>query len=314
MRDKRLINEMVEWILDHPGAELPPQYQKVLDESNELSKEWKRTQGWLQALHQPETWEPEDNFFQSLAQNAMREKRRAALSDSTRRELALDKVAGAWFDYVFNIRKVAVVALFAAFLFPALYFSISAYKNIGTIQYAEGAVMLESTGAPTVQLETIVERGQTVQTTTESQTIVKLKNGVIAYVDARSRMTLVNPRKIELHVGRAYFDVPKSGKGFEVVMPHGEVRVLGTAFSIEIKPENSKIIVARGVVEVSNQEERVMVRQGYQSELAKSGLPSLIAFQGNSNFQWVTQLHKEWDKEEMKRYFPSLAAPEKENQ
>lgn len=310
MIDKRLLNEMVEWKLDHPSAELPPRYQNALNESSELNHEWRRTQGWLQALHQPETWEPEDHFFQSLAQNAVREKRRAALSDSTRRELALDRVAGAWFDAVFSWRKFAPAAFIAVLLFPALYFSYNSYNNIGTVQFTIGAVRMESSGAPTIQRETIVERGQTIQTTTESQTIVELENGVIAYVDARSRMTLLSPKKIELHVGRVYFDVPKGGKGFEVALPHGEVRVLGTAFSIEISPESSEVMVARGVVEVANQQEQVMVRQGYQSALARSGRPALKQFQDNTQFQWASDLHRDWDKEEMKRYFPSLAAPE----
>ncbi|MDP8245608.1 MAG: FecR family protein [Candidatus Hinthialibacter antarcticus] len=312
MIDKRLMNEMVEWKLDHPGAELPPHYQNALNESEELFEEWKRTQGWLQALHQPETWEPEDNFFQSLTQNAVREKRRAALSDSTRRELALDKVAGEWFNAVFSWRKVVTVAIVAALLFPTLYVSINTYNNIGAVQYTAGAVMLESSGAPTIQRQTTVKRGQTIQTTTESQTIVELDNGVIAYVDARSRLTLLSPKKVALHVGRVYFDVPKGGKGFEVALPHGEVRVLGTAFSIEISPESSEVMVARGVVEVANQQEKVMVRQGYQSSLAKSGLLPIQRYRDNKQFQWANDLHQDWDKEEMKRYFPSLAAPEKD--
>ncbi len=314
MTNKRLINEMVEWKLDYPGTDLPPQYQDALNESPELETEWKRTQGWLSALHKPEHWQPKENFFNTLTQNAVREKRRAALSDSTRRELALDQIAGEWFGSVLNWRMALSYAVFALVLLPAIYFSLSAYNSIGAVQFTAGAVMMETSGAADVQRETAIYRGQTVQTTTESQTIIVLDNGVIAYVDARSRLTLHSPKEVELHIGRVYFDVPKSGKGFTVGLPHGEVRVLGTAFSIETSPQASNISVARGVVEVSNHQEQVIVRQGYRSALARSGLPAVKQFHGNRQFQWTRDLHSDWDREEMKRYFPSLAAPEQNNQ
>lgn len=311
MSNHRLIQELTEWTLDNPGAAPPPLLQQELDRSPALADEWRKTRQWIEAVHRPESWQGDDDFFARLNHNAMREKRRAALTEPTRRELSLDWLSTSWFEPIFTWKRAFAAAAAVMLIVPVFYLSFSTYTHIGQVEFARGAVIQESFDDPYLASNSGIHRGQTLQTTTDAQSVIELDNGVRVYVDARSRLQFNGPKQIALHVGRAYFDVPKGTDGFTVTLPHGEVRVIGTAFAIEIKPENSQVTVSRGVVEVSNQDEHTVVRQGNETRLAKNGLPAIQQVpQINTRINWVAKLHKDWNEQDMKRYFPSLAAPE----
>ncbi|MBI1390675.1 MAG: hypothetical protein GC154_19770 [bacterium] len=312
MNKDRLLRELTEWKLDHPGADPPPHLREAMKGDSSMEADWKSTQAWIAKLHQPDEWKPDDAFFERLTQNAVREKRRAALSDSTRRELSLERTVWGIPVWLLGWKPVLTAAVFLFVIAPASAWFYNAYETIGSVQFANGYVMTESASSPAVNRDAPIRRGQTIQTASAAQSVISLESGVHISLDSRSRITFNNAGEIALHMGRVYFDVPAGASGFKVNLPQGDVRVIGTSFSIEVTRDGDSILVTRGVVQVANSIDSKLVRQGNLSTLQKNAAPSVTpAPDVAAKVAWVRKLNDEWDKEDMKRYFPSLAAPEK---
>lgn len=85
---------------------------------------------------------------------------------------------------------------------------------------------------------------------------VKLADGSHLYLDSDSAVNTYltdQKREIDLLRGRAWFDVSQDkNRPFIVRSNHAEVKVIGTAFSVEKRADDVEVIVARGRVMVKN--------------------------------------------------------------
>lgn len=93
----------------------------------------------------------------------------------------------------------------------------------------------------------VTERGQ--------RGTVMLADGTVVMLDAGSALTEQmdgDARRVRLLRGAAYFDVVPTDRPFIVEAGQGETRVTGTAFSVELRDDDTVVTLARGGVGVSS--------------------------------------------------------------
>ncbi|MFB3788478.1 MAG: FecR domain-containing protein [bacterium] len=311
MKCSSVQKELLAWKIDHKGAGVPEYLKSHLETCPACRKEWSAIQGWVQALQpQEEAWTPEEGFFDRLVEQAMREKRRASLTDSTRQELALDSFG------VFSLfhRRISwmvpALALFLVVLVPAGLWIQKSFHTIGEIQYTSGHVIAMADTLLDTRRGESIPRNTTVQTPQYAKGIVQLKNGVEICVEQQSRLTLLDPRTVRMDRGTAYFDIPPQEKSFQVILPSGEVQVLGTAFAISIAEDGSVVTVTRGKVRVSSGARAIQVDAGKEGVVRPSGRPEIREAQRLAQtMRWVSQIREQRNQEELRYYYPSLAVP-----
>lgn len=306
MNRKQLLQELIDWSIDRGDRELPVHLAEGLRQFPDVEAEWNKEKSLIGRLHHPGQWSPSDDYFPRLAQNAVQEKRRAMLSDTTRRAMNLNWSESHYFTF-WSWRSALAGVIAAVVLIPLAMFSYSRYNTIGGVLYVSGYVFTEKANRSDSHRDDPISRNQAFQTTTQSQGIVRLNSGAEICVDNRSRLTFVDARHVELHVGRVYFDIPKSGEGFRVRLPRGEVFVLGTAFSIEVDSNQCRISVTRGTVRVIQGDHELLLREGSETNLTGREKPS--AYQNpqvSKQIRWVAELRRKQEQDEIERYFPSL--------
>ncbi|MGC9330235.1 MAG: FecR domain-containing protein, partial [Candidatus Hinthialibacter sp.] len=150
-----------------------------------------------------------------------------------------------------------------------------------------------------------------VQTPQHAESIILLESGAEVCIAPLSRVTFLDGKTVRLDHGRAYFDIAKQESGFHVVLPHGAVKVLGTAFHISVAQGRSTVIVTRGVVQVFNANAAEKVFSGMESVIAPSLRPSAPRPSTRilAQTRWVNQVRENRNQEELRKYYPSLAAP-----
>lgn len=302
--------ELLNWSLDHPGQTPPPHLMKPIESSPHLFEEWKRLQGWSSILKDDAPWQAPEGFFEQLADKAMTEKRRSALTESTRRELSLDLTDWAAWLWPASSRIVMAWSLALVVCLPVAWMGLRMHQSIGHVHFAKGHATLAGNDNRVVEADETLWRGSVLQTTTQAQGIVHLEGGVEVCMDARSRIVFTDSRTLSVQRGRAYFDVPPGQQGFRVTMPHGEAFVLGTSFAIDVTAERSRVSVTRGTVRVSDRDSSIDVRQG--SEAIAGAQNRLLAnpiTQPEQRIQWVAALLEDSMRDEMQMYFPSLTGP-----
>lgn len=302
--------ELLAWRIDHPNRPLPKSLQKAVDNDPALLEEWRNIQGWANLLNAPDPWIPPEGFFERVAETAMREKRRAALTEPTRRELLLDPYQ--WGDLFSGVwaRSYAMAAALLLLLTPVFWTGYHSYQTQGTIRFAEGHVIEVSGSSSPLRRDDRVRRGASIQTAANGQAILRLKGGVEACLDSRTQLTFHDSRTVELHRGRAHFDVAPSAKGFRVQTTEGEVMVLGTAFTVEAGENGSRVLVSRGRVRVAGVDRSIEVEQGHEGILNSSGAAHLTEARNLlQRTRWVTVLQEKSDYQELHLYYPSLAGP-----
>lgn len=100
--------------------------------------------------------------------------------------------------------------------------------------------------------------GSVYETGTGQSLTVELKDGSTVVLGADTKFSAVlngNPRRVQLHTGRAFFTVMRDESKPFVVSANGfEVTVLGTAFEVASRKELSQVVVANGKVAVKDQQ------------------------------------------------------------
>ena len=315
MKCSSIIQELTNWAIDRPDASLPEGLQAHLEECPRCRAEWESIRGWTKLLRPQEedAWSPGDDFFKRLTEQAMLEKRRAALTKSTRRDLALD-VSG-WLA-VFQqpvYRWMPSLALVLFIVLPSGWWIHHAYSTIGEFEYSSGRVIARADDPLDPREGMELKRNTFVQTPQNAESIVRLESGAEVCVAPLSRVTFVDAHTVRLDHGKAYFDISKQKSGFVVQLPQGDVVVLGTAFQISVHQVESTVMVTRGIVRVSNINTSVRVESGMESVVAAGRTPTkpqrIQSQRLLSTTRWVGQMRERHNQEELRKYYPSLAAP-----
>ncbi len=107
---------------------------------------------------------------------------------------------------------------------------------------------------------------------TESET-VRLPDGTLVRLGPSSRLVVTSERSVELS-GLAFFAVEHNPESpFDVVLPTGAVRVLGTRFEVRATTDSARVAVIEGHVEVQGVSEAVELRSGEATAVARGGEP-----------------------------------------
>ncbi len=309
MKSTSIKKELLSWCIDHPNEELPESLRQHLQD-DELRQLWKKYQKWSQCLREEITWTPNDDFYERLAAQAMLEKRRAALTDSTRKDLFPDPV-GLWSFFTQPINRYSFALILVLLLvIPLGYYTLTLYQTIGVCQHAKGKVLSMDDTNRVITKHDSIYRGMTLQTTSDSESILYLESHCEIVLAPRSRITLIDKHNVRLDLGKAFFDVSPGDHQFKVEVPHGTIRVLGTAFSIEAARNISRVTVARGVVQVNDGQQTSRVSQGQESMMWPQKAMKIRPAQNiQSTFRWVNKIRDRYNQEELRTYYPSLAVP-----
>lgn len=310
MKCTELHKDLLTWSIDHRGGEIPERYKAHIETCESCRAEWQSLRKWVQALQPQNEWTPDEGFFDRLVENGLREKRRAALTESTRRDLALDTTGFFSIFQQSGYRFVPAMVAIVLVLAPVVFFVHQSITTIGEFNFTSGNVIAQANTPLQTRKGDPIRKGTTLQTPSDSESIVHLESGAEVCIAPLSRLTFIDERTVRVDVGSVYFDMPKQKSGFEVQVPNGTVRVLGTAFGVEINKENNTITVTRGLVEVTNQLATVHVQPGNESVLVHNKPPSVAkATRIRQTVHWVADLRDRQILEELRTYYPSLAAP-----
>ncbi|MBD3267164.1 hypothetical protein GF373_10885, partial [bacterium] len=278
--------------------------------------EWESMQNWVRVLKTQENWVPDEEYIQRLTEFSMREKRRANLPDSTLADLGLGKLAmPSWFQWLFQFPKTsfAMVAVVVFGMFVGLTM-MDRFNTLGNFDYIEGNVWAQAKRMVKIQEGGRITKGTTIQTAKEAESVVALRDGSEILVSSLSRLSLLERRKVRLMRGKAFFAVEKGQGDFLVNVPQGVVRVIGTAFSVEIVDSQCIVTVVEGVVECKGADRSIRVKPGFDGVFHRRKHPSLRKSQRvEQTRRWVSFIRDRRDKKELKTYYPSLASPEEMN-
>lgn len=130
-------------------------------------------------------------------------------------------------------------------------------------------------------------------TATGERTAVTLPDGSRLTLNAESAVNVAfsaERRRIELLRGEAFFDVePDPGRPFEVVAGRALTRVLGTAFSVALRGDETEIRVQRGHVRVSGDDgsDPVDLLPGQGVTVASGHAGDATAIEPGASFAWL---------------------------
>ncbi len=316
MRCKVILSELLALTIDGKSDAIPEAYQNHLDTCEECRKEWRKIQGWVEALQPEEEWIPDEKFYDRLVETAVRESHRAALTESTRLDLQLE--SSSWKNIFYrplSIPRFALGALLVVVLLPALWFSYHEMQTVGNFDYHSGAVI--AFGAAPVHLEKGAEitKQTSIQTARDAESILNLEGGAEISIGSQSDVVIENARTVRINRGRVFFNIAKGKGKFRALLPEGEALVLGTSFAVDVEQGQSVVTVLEGLVQVSNGNQQTLVKPGFEGILKHQSCP--IAQQAQrikATARWISALKIRRNKEELRTYFPSLAAPEKKNE
>ncbi len=310
MKCSAIHKEFLTWSIDHRGEDIPKRYRTHLEECESCRTEFGSIHQWVRVLQPQVEWTPEEGFYDRLVEGAMREKRRAAITESTRRDLALDTTG---FFSIFQrsgLRFAPVAIVLLLVLTPLTLYINNSISTIGEFKYTSGHVIAQANAPLQTRKDDPIRKGTTLHTPIDTESVVLLESGAEVCVAPRSRLTFIGKRTVRVELGRAYFDMPKQKHGFDVLLPNGTVRVLGTAFAVEVTKDETVVTVTRGLVEVDNERAKVSVRSGNKSVLKPNQTPTMEqAKRIRQTIRWVTALREKRNQEELRTYYPSLAAP-----
>jgi len=311
MKCSAVNKELLAWAVDRPGEPPPAACRDHIAQCGNCSEEWARLQKWASILRAKEEWTPDEGFFERLTANAIREKNRAALTESTRRDLSLDSTGSFWafLRMPLSRRWIYAMAIFAMLL-PISFFAYRSYESIGQFEYVGGQVYNQTAYSEDIRKENAVSRGAAIQTAADAESIVHLKGGSEVFIDSRSRVAFVDNRTVRMELGRAYFDVAPNRKTFEITTPNGAIAVLGTAFCVEVNGGETVVTVTRGTVQLSNNAGLVRIAKGGEGIVNHNKQPILREAQRmNQTIKWVSSLLEKRNEEDLRTYYPSLAPP-----
>jgi hypothetical protein len=313
MRCKDRIKRILSLAIDGKQHLLTNDDKQHLEVCASCREEYTRMLGWVGLLQSSEPWTPPEGFIAQLTDKSMREKHRANLTEATLQELrpgglTLSGLVHGFLAYP----KLSTFGALASVLILILAFVYVKTSNfVGNFDYISGYVQVQSSSVGHVEVGTRLTKGMTLQTARDASSILALRDGSEVTLSSLSRLVLVDPRTIHLQRGKAFFTVKKGQGTFRVIVPNGEVVVYGTAFTVDVNEGKSVVTVYEGEVRFTAKEKTVQLTAGYEGVVTGSQVP---VAQPSARFdqanRWFSHIRNKRDREELQKYYPSLAMPE----
>jgi hypothetical protein len=142
---------------------------------------------------------------------------------------------------------------------------------IGVVAQSLGSVQrIEATGTARqpVRVTEFVSGEERYETEDGSTLMLYLAGRTAVKLNQNSRIRVFDERRIGLEKGRIWLDVGRDSRLFRVVTPAGEVTVFGTVFDVEVHGEDTVVTVARGQVQVENDQTFCVIEPDEQVRVA----------------------------------------------
>ncbi len=165
---------------------------------------------------------------------------------------------------VFLIALIGFLALNIYQIWPE---PVARAANIGAITFRQGDVSINNpltAELDSVGLKDFVNLGAQYATDTGGALALSLSGATTIKADQNTEFSVVDDRSIQLQHGRLWFDVGKTGRHFVVSTAAGDVRVMGTVFSVEVAGANTVVTVLEGTVHVERGNSAAVLRDGFQ--------------------------------------------------
>lgn len=167
--------------------------------------------------------------------------------------------------------SVAAVAVGAALLAPRLL----APTDLATVARLEGPVEVRHAGATWQALGAagVLREGDELRTSATGRVALRRPDGLELRLDTQSSIALADADVARLERGRIYVDAGRPGSGadaFVVDTPLGQVRHLGTQYSVALQPGAIEVRVREGSVAIEGPPEPVVARAGESVNVARA--------------------------------------------
>ena len=146
----------------------------------------------------------------------------------------------------------------------------TAARTSGPVEYRHGADGAWQPLASAARLQ----RGDQVRTTTTGRAALRRADGLEVRLDAATTLTFATADTARLMAGRVYVDAGQAGVragAFEVATEFGEVRHLGTQYSVGLASEALAVAVREGSVVVEGDAQPVIARAGERLTVQRDG-------------------------------------------
>lgn len=139
--------------------------------------------------------------------------------------------------------------------------------NVGAVVFRQGGVSVaqpDIDAMDSVGIKDFVNRGAEYVIDLGGALALKLGGETTLKADERTSFTIVDDRKIRLDRGRVWFDVGKTNRHFIVTTTAGDVRVMGTVFSVEVAGAATLVTVLEGTVHFERGNSVAVLHDGFQ--------------------------------------------------
>ena len=139
--------------------------------------------------------------------------------------------------------------------------------QVGAVTYRQGPVFVVNEGASESDrtgLKDFVNRGSQYTTEPGGALAMMLDGPSTIKAGENTSFSVIDNRRVRLDRGRMWFDVATTGRQFIVSTAAGDVRVMGTVFSVEVAGTKTVVTVLEGVVHVERGNSWAVLRDGHQ--------------------------------------------------
>ena len=160
-----------------------------------------------------------------------------------------------WVARVMPMAMVAMVLILAAiirFQWPA---ELKSSNAIGVVLQTAGAptlIPVNATERESIEPSALIENSSSFETGVGESLMLALAGHTMVKLNHDTRVSVENERLIRMEQGEAFFDVGHDDRLFKVRTAVGTVTVFGTAFNVSVKNDIMTVAVARGTVQIDN--------------------------------------------------------------
>ncbi len=312
MKCKEVQRTLIERIADGKEKAIPDSCGSHIEVCDECREELHSFKNLKQLLQTKDKWTPEEGFYERLVESAIREKNRAALSDSVYTQLSSQSFnLSDFLNQPLHLPRFLVPAVVGVLILLPVYLLLyGSFNTIGSIDYTTGNVFVQNVSSAGSQKGDDITRGTAVQTAKEAESILKLEGGTELLIASMSRIVVDSARRVDVERGRTYFDIPRGKGEFRVGIPDGEILVLGTSFAVTVDKTDTIVTVQEGLVQVTSDNKIVKVKPGYEAFINKNNRPVIREARLLAQMdRWVASLRNKRNHEELSTYYPSLSIP-----